>query len=319
MLGLINGLLRFLGLTDAQRDAVTKSVDGEVLYNGEQGQFQGRRGGNFLNFLMEGDAAAPTNASPSVKGVVELATDTQFDDGTDTGETGAPLVPTMTQLRDEFDTKVEVAGDISGTFDDPIVAQSTSDTGLLLRDVAATLLVRLKAAASSLLQIRNSADNAFGSLESQDITAHGDVLIQGNLTVTGTTTTVNSDNTTYKDNVVELNSGEAGAGVTLGFSGHSINRGSETAAELGFNESNDRFEAGLAGARKIIGYKVEGTLGASSATHVITHNLNTMRIAGVSVWDGTEQVGCEVQTTDADTVTLIFGAPVTALDYAIIG
>lgn len=319
MLGTINGILRFLGLTDTQRTARTKAIDGEVLYNGEHDQFQGRRGGAFLNFLMEGDAAAPTNASPTVKGVVEVATDTQFNDGTDTGETGASLVPTMSQLRDEFDTKVEVAGDISGTFDEPLVAQSTSDTGLLLRDVANTLLVRIKAAASSFLQIRNSADSAFGSLEAEDITAHGDVLIEGNLTVQGTTTTVDSDNMTVKDNVIELNKGEAGAGVTLGFSGLSIDRGTEDAAEIGYNETNDRFEAGLTGARKIIGYKVEGTLGASSDTHVITHNLNTTRIAAVGVWDGDEAVSCEAEATSADTITLYFGTPVSGYDYAIIG
>lgn len=319
MIGIVNGLLRLLGLTDAQRDARTKSINGEILYNGEQDQFQGLRDGTFLNFLMEGDAAAPTNASETVKGVVELATDTQFDDGTDTGETGAPLVATMSQLRDEFDTKAEIAGDLSGTFDEPLVAQSTSDTGLLLQNVAETNQVRLKAATGDLVQVRDEADAAFGSLQAQDITAEGNVLIKGNLTIEGTPTLVESTNLAITDNVIVLNKDESGAGVTLDFAGVEIERGSVTNAQIGFSETSGRFEAGLTGARRVIGYKVEGTLGASDDVHVITHNLNTLLIAAIAVYDGDEPVSCEIEITDADTITLYFGVPVASLPYVIIG
>ena len=53
-----------------------------------------------------------------------------------------------------------------------------------------------------------------------------DVVIAGNLTVSGTTTTVDTENTTISDNVITLNEGEVGAGVTNTTAGIEIDRGS---------------------------------------------------------------------------------------------
>ena len=64
-----------------------------------------------------------------------------------------------------------------------------------------------------------------------------DVVVAGNLTVQGTTTTIDTDNTTIKDNVIILNQGEAGAGVTLTTSGIEIERGSEANRSLVWTEN----------------------------------------------------------------------------------
>jgi hypothetical protein len=317
--GIINGLLRLLGLTNSQRDKLTGGQNGEVLYNGEVDQFQGRRGGAFRNFLMAGDVSA-ADASETVKGVVEIATQTQYDAGTDVGETGAPLVATPGRIRAEMDTKVEVAGDISGTFGAPIVAQSTSNSGTLFRNVAGTFLTRLKSAAMGLLQVRNDGDTAFADLQAQNLTAEGDLLVKGNLVVRGVQTIVNSTDLAITDNTIIVNKDETGAGVSAGFAGIEVERGTETNAEIGFNEANDRFEAGIAGARKVIGYKVEGVLAAvASDEHVITHNLNTTRLAGIGLFDGNTPVSCEVEIIDANSIRLLFGVPVADYAYAIIG
>ena len=68
------------------------------------------------------------------------------------------------------------------------------------------------------------------------------VTITGNLNVQGATTTVSSTNTSVSDNVIVLNSGEAGAGVTSGTSGIEIDRGSVDNATLTYNETADVFE-----------------------------------------------------------------------------
>lgn len=47
----------------------------------------------------------------------------------------------------------------------------------------------------------------------------GTVKVTGNLLVEGDTTTVESQQMTIEDNVITLNKGEAGNGVTLGVSG----------------------------------------------------------------------------------------------------
>ena len=53
----------------------------------------------------------------------------------------------------------------------------------------------------------------------------GYVKITGDLVVEGDTTTVQSENLKVKDNIIELNDGETGAGVTLNTAGIKIDRG----------------------------------------------------------------------------------------------
>ena len=67
--------------------------------------------------------------------------------------------------------------------------------------------------------------------------AVGEVQITGNLVVSGTQTTVNSTTMTVNDNIIVLNAGEAGAGVTLNEAGIRIERGSLADVQMLFNES----------------------------------------------------------------------------------
>ena len=65
----------------------------------------------------------------------------------------------------------------------------------------------------------------------------GNVIVTGNLTVQGSTTTVTSQNLDIKDNILTLNKGEAGAGITLDDSGLEMDRGSFTNVFFTFNEN----------------------------------------------------------------------------------
>ena len=67
--------------------------------------------------------------------------------------------------------------------------------------------------------------------------AVGEVQVTGNLVVSGTTTTVNSTEVTINDNILVLNAGEAGTGVTLNESGIRIERGSLADVQFLFNEN----------------------------------------------------------------------------------
>lgn len=67
----------------------------------------------------------------------------------------------------------------------------------------------------------------------------GEVLVTGNLTVAGDTTTVQAEDLKVKDNIIILNDGETGAGVTLNYSGIQIDRGTSSAASLLFDEAAD--------------------------------------------------------------------------------
>lgn len=65
----------------------------------------------------------------------------------------------------------------------------------------------------------------------------GEVRITGDLIVEGNTTTVQSENMSVRDNIIILNDGETGSGITLDQSGLRIDRGSISDAFILFDEN----------------------------------------------------------------------------------
>jgi hypothetical protein len=63
------------------------------------------------------------------------------------------------------------------------------------------------------------------------------VYVVGNLYVEGDTTYVSSNNLTITDNVIVLNQGQPGGGITKGNAGIIIDRGSQPYAQLQFNQA----------------------------------------------------------------------------------
>jgi hypothetical protein len=62
------------------------------------------------------------------------------------------------------------------------------------------------------------------------------VYVQGNLVVGGNSTSVSKTDMNITDNIIVLNKGETGSGVTLGTSGLSVDRGSSANVQLVWNE-----------------------------------------------------------------------------------
>jgi hypothetical protein len=73
----------------------------------------------------------------------------------------------------------------------------------------------------------------------------GTVVITGDLLVKGNTTTVDTANLSIEDNLILLNKGESGAGVTEGTSGIEIDRGSLPNAQFLWDETTDKFKIQL--------------------------------------------------------------------------
>jgi hypothetical protein len=73
----------------------------------------------------------------------------------------------------------------------------------------------------------------------------GTVRVTGNLIVDGDTLTVSAENLNVQDNVIVLNFGETGAGVTLEYSGIQVDRGSLTAASILYDEAADSWNFAL--------------------------------------------------------------------------
>ena len=92
-----------------------------------------------------------------------------------------------------------------------------------------------------------------------------DVVIAGNLTVEGTTTTVDTENTTISDNVIVLNNGEVGAGITNTTAGIEIDRGSAANVTFVYDDSVDKWTLG---AETLVADTFEGNLSGDVAGNV---------------------------------------------------
>ena len=97
------------------------------------------------------------------------------------------------------------------------------------------------------------------------------MTVNGNLVISGNTTSVDSTNTSIVDNILTLNKGEAGAGVTLGFSGIEIDRGASANVQLRWNESYDTWQI-----------TSDGSTFGNIATSSTSGNIN---ITGITVYD----------------------------------
>ena len=71
--------------------------------------------------------------------------------------------------------------------------------------------------------------------------AGGQVIVTSDLIVEGETLTVEAENLNIRDNVIRVNYGETGAGVTLRYAGIQIDRGSETPASIFWDENDNTF------------------------------------------------------------------------------
>ena len=73
---------------------------------------------------------------------------------------------------------------------------------------------------------------------------YDDLTVTGDLFVDGTTWVVNNQEVTTSDNLIVINNGEPGAGVTAGWAGFEIDRGSLDSYFFMFAEATDTFRIG---------------------------------------------------------------------------
>jgi len=94
----------------------------------------------------------------------------------------------------------------------------------------------------------------------------GNTAFSGDVTFNGSTTIVNATTVEAKDNIIGLNAGEVGAGVTAGSAGIRIHRGSLADQQLIFDESNDKWKIGSIGTEVAIA--TENFVGAITTANV---------------------------------------------------
>ena len=92
-----------------------------------------------------------------------------------------------------------------------------------------------------IFELRNNIDNAYTDLILNNIT------IKGNVTQEGSSFITEAETVEVSDNILLLNRGEVGSGVTKGISGIQVDRGALTDYQFIFDESDDRFKVGVEG------------------------------------------------------------------------
>lgn len=92
-----------------------------------------------------------------------------------------------------------------------------------------------------------SGGSITGTLSVAGNTTLGNVTITGNVTQQGDSFITEAETVQVKDNLLVLNNGEVGAGVTAGISGIEVDRGTETNYQFIFDESDDYFKVGEVG------------------------------------------------------------------------
>jgi fibronectin-binding autotransporter adhesin len=136
-----------------------------------------------------------------------------------------------------------------------------------------------------------------------DLQVGGSVTIDGNLTVTGTTTSIETTNTQVTDNILVLNNGEVGAGVTSVTSGIEVDRGSLDNAQFVWNETTDEWELKVGTGYASLSLEDITVNGDATVNGTVTIN-NTVTVTGLVTVDSAKVTNnLEAGTLNVDNLT----------------
>jgi hypothetical protein len=95
-----------------------------------------------------------------------------------------------------------------------------------------------------------------------------DLTVAGKVTFQGAVFEVNSTTVTTKDNIIVVNNGQVGSGVTAGRAGIQVDRGDEPDYQMVFDEADDMFKVGMVGQLQTIASQNFVTDGFAPKAHV---------------------------------------------------
>lgn len=118
--------------------------------------------------------------------------------------------------------------------------------------------------------VRNGADTAYANATLKDL------LVKGNLVVEGESTIIKAQTVEVADNLLLLNDGETGAGVTKGMSGIAVDRGTLADYMFVFDESDGAFKIGEENSLQIVATR--GTEGEMTNGFFTSWNSSTLKL-----------------------------------------
>nr|DAF35528.1 MAG TPA: Nuclear pore complex protein [Crassvirales sp.] len=125
------------------------------------------------------------------------------------------------------------------------------------------------------ISVRNADDSDYVNFIAKNATFKGDLIVEGQSFVT------EAETVEIKDNILLLNKGEIGSGVTKGMAGLQIDRGTEPDFQILFVESDRRFKAGEEGDLQCLALRDDdGSMinGMFTSWDSTTHRLKTTNI-----------------------------------------
>lgn len=212
--------------------------------------------------------------------------------------------------------------DLSGSTDDRLDAlealshEQNTDTGTTSKTFiidSGNTGAMLKAEGGG-LSTRTNGDAGYANFTVQNLVIKGDVTQEGDTFIT------QAERVEVRDNMILINEGETGAGVTAGFAGIEVDRGTEQNFMFGFNESDGMFKIGKEGnmfdvaLRQPVGDMIDGMFASWDAatktfktTNVIPYNKSLDFKYGPEIYDVALKmklggVGLELSMSDSDDI-----------------
>jgi len=188
---------------------------------------------------------------------------------------GTNLYFTNERVDDRVNTLIQDGTGITWTYDDGAntLTPTVSLTGFTTDDISEGSTNLYYTAAR--VQNEVSGGGTFQTLAQEDDVTFAAATFTGNVIVQGSTIQVDSQIST-SDAVIDMNDGETGAGVTLGYSGLNIDRGTSNNYWFGFDEVRNRFTVGQISA-------LDATNIAS--TQVVATREDSPTANGLPYWD----------------------------------
>lgn len=125
----------------------------------------------------------------------------------------------------------------------------------------------------------------------------GNIIVIGNLDVKGTTTTVESSNTTIKDNILQLNYGQTGDGISSALNyqaGLQIGRGNLSDAMFVFDDSVTHYDP----------YTPDNALSGTFVLKTYDDNLNGLQLTTIAT-DGVRDLHFDLHNSTDNTLKLV--------------
>lgn len=212
--------------------------------------------------------------------------------------------------------------DLSGSTDDRLEAlealshEQNTDTGTTSKTFvidSSNTGAMLKAEGGG-LSTRTKGDAGYANFTVNNLVIKGDVTQEGDTFIT------RAERVEVHDNMILINEGETGAGVTAGFAGIEVDRGTEQNFMFGFNESDGMFKIGKEGnmfdvaLRQPVGDMIDGMFASWDAatktfktTNVIPYNKSLDFKYGPEIYDVALKmklggVGLELSMSDSDDI-----------------